>query len=57
MTEEEAINVLIAEACCTEKNLSCDDCPFSDDRYTCTVHIWDVSEAVRVMKEKRDDNG
>ena len=62
MTQQEALNVLIAVACCSSAELTCEDCPRykdnGDDEIAAfpsddTCAGWDeheVAEAVKVMK-------
>lgn len=61
MTQQEALNVLIAVACCSSGELTCEECP--RNKYTDeiapsvsdeTCAGWnehEVAEAVRVLRE------
>ena len=67
MTKQEALNVLIAVACCSTPELTCEDCPRykdnGDDEIAAfpsddTCDGWnehELADAVKVMKEVRFD--
>ena len=53
MTKEQAINYLIALACCTLKDLPCDECPLVDTE--CKWNDAVIVEAVRVLKGEENE--
>lgn len=48
MTKEQAIDYLIALACCTLKDLPCEMCPLRDDE--CRWKNEDIVKAVKLLK-------
>lgn len=55
MTKEQAIDILIAIACCTDPEQPCEICPLRDDGCKWTYKL--VNEAVRLLlEERRPDN-
>ena len=67
MTKQEALNILIAVACCSTPELTCEDCPRytdnGDDEIAAfpsdgTCDGWnehELADAVKVMREVRFD--
>lgn len=62
MTQQEALNVLIAVACCSTPELTCKDCPMrqgvSENEHDTCFDCWnqhEVADAVKVMREVRFD--
>lgn len=60
MDKQTALEILIANACCSSMGLTCEDCPFydpkEDDNLECCKDFSDaeIVEAVKVMKGGAD---